>query len=133
MTDRSPIVDEVLEQPLEEIKGIAIEKLAHATDGLVRWADRVRDADAPYRFKWAVDTLRDFNVAASTYIMSGLGRAGGLTIVLTETDRDAGIEWIRSLEDGRGGFQDPALLACKPWGWKKRERVGRPPGLTKKR
>ena len=47
MADRSPIVDKVLERPPEELKEITIEKLRGARDGLVRWADRVRDGPVP--------------------------------------------------------------------------------------
>jgi hypothetical protein len=131
MPDRNPTVDKVLAQPLDDLKKITIEKLSHVRDGLVRWADRVRDEQAPYRFKWAVKSLRDYNVAAGSYIMSGLQRAGVLDQVLSDDDRAGGVEWIKSLEDGSAGYVDPALVAYKPPGWEKTGEGWPPTGAHK--
>ena len=42
-----------LEQDLEQLRGGAVERLTAATDGFVRWAERVRDPRAPFRMRWA--------------------------------------------------------------------------------
>jgi hypothetical protein len=125
------LVDDVLAQPLNELRKVTIEQLSEARDGLARWADRVRDDKAPFRFRWAVESLRAANVAASSYIMSGLKRAGVLDQVLSEEDRQSGIEWIASLEDGNGSYEDPALLAYQPPGWEKTGEGWPPTGAHK--
>ena len=42
-----------LEQDLEQLRAGAVERLTAATDGFVRWAERVRDPQAPFRMRWA--------------------------------------------------------------------------------
>ena len=127
-----PFVDNILTQPLEDLRGATIERLSQARDGLVRWADKVRDGNAPFRFRWAIESLRGSNVAAGSYIMSGLRRAGVLDRVLGDADREAGIEWIKSLEVGPGSYDDPALLAYQPPAGRKPVKDGRPPARIRR-
>jgi len=110
-------VDQVLAQDLEELKAQAIERLVRAAAGYVRWADRVRDPQVPFRFRWAVESLREANVGSTNYILLGLEQAGVLDQVLSEDQKRQGREWIQSLEIAPGSYEDPALLAYKPPIW----------------
>ena len=127
----NPAVTRVMAQPLDELRSVTVEKLLSAREGLARWADRVRDENAPYRFKWAKESLRGANVAAGSYIMKGLERAGVLDQVLGESDRKGGIAWIKTLEDGHGGYEDPALLDHIPPGWEQTGEGWPPTGAHK--
>ena len=106
-----------LERDLQQLKTEAVQRLTAATDGFVRWADRVRDPQAPYRMRWAVDSVRDANVAATNYILGQLKEAGVLARVLDADQQRRGREWIESLEVAPGSYEDPALLAYKPPNW----------------
>ena len=106
-----------LEQDLEQLKAGAVERLTAATDGFVRWAERVRDPRAPFRMRWAVDSLRDANVAATNYILGQLKEAGILDRVLDDEQQRLGRRWIESLQVAPGSYEDPALLAYKPPIW----------------
>ena len=106
-----------LEQDLEQLKAGAVERLTAATDGFVRWAERVRDPRAPYRMRWAVDSVRDANVAATNYILGQLKEADILHRVLDADQQRLGREWIESLQVAPGSYEDPALLAYKPPIW----------------
>ena len=106
-----------LEQDLEQLKAGAVERLTAATDGFVRWAERVRDPRAPFRMRWAVDSLRDANVAATNYILGQLKEAGILHRVLDEEQQRQGRQWVESLQVAPGSYEDPALLAYKPPIW----------------
>ena len=65
-------VKRVLAQNLGALRERAVTDLVAATDGMVRWADRVRDPQAPYRFRWAVESLRAADVASTSYILNRL-------------------------------------------------------------
>ena len=106
-----------LEQDLERLKATAVERLTAASDGFVRWADRVRDPQAPFRMSWAVDSVRSANVAATNYILGQLKEAGILDRVLDADQQRLGREWIESLQVAPGSYEDPALLAYKPPNW----------------
>ena len=106
-----------LKQDLEQLKAGAVERLTAATDGFVRWAERVRDPRAPFRMRWAVDSLRDANVAATNYILGQLKEAGILDRVLDDEQQRLGRRWIESLQVAPGSYEDPALLAYKPPIW----------------
>ena len=106
-----------LEQDLEQLKAGAVERLTAATDGFVRWTERVRDPRAPFRMRWAVDSLRDANVAATNYILGQLKEAGILDRVLDDEQQRLGRRWIESLQVAPGSYEDPALLAYKPPIW----------------
>ena len=103
-----------LEQDLEQLKAGAVERLTAATDGFVRWTDRVRDPRAPFRMRWAVDSVRDANVAATNYILGQLKEAGILHRVLDEEQQRQGRQWVESLQVAPGSYEDPALLAYNP-------------------
>ena len=106
-----------LEQDLEQLKAGAVERLTAATDGFVRWTERVRDPRAPFRMRWAVDSVREANVAASNYILGQLKEAGILHRVLDEEQQRQGRQWVESLQVAPGSYEDPALLAYKPPIW----------------
>ncbi len=106
-----------LERDLQQLKAEAVQRLTAATDGFVRWAERVRDPAAPYRMSWAVDSARDANVAATNYILGQLKEAGILNRVLDADQQRLGRRWIESLEVAPGSYEDPALLAYKPPNW----------------
>ena len=110
-------VQRVQAQDLDALRGRAARDLVAATDGLVRWADRVRDPEAPFRFRWAVDALRAADVASTSYILNRLVDTGVLDRVLTTKQQSDGRRWIRSLETAPESYEDPALLAYKPPGW----------------
>jgi hypothetical protein len=110
-------VKRVLAQDLESLRGHAVERLTTATQGLVRWADRVRDPQAPYRFRWAVESLRAADVASTSYILNRLVDAGAIDRVLTPVQQRQGRQWIRSLEVAPESYEDPSLLAYKPPKW----------------
>ena len=76
-------VERVLAQDLGALRGRAVADLVAATEGLLRWADRVRDPHAPYRFRWAVESLRAADVASTSYILNRLVDAGAIDRVLT--------------------------------------------------
>ena len=106
-----------LEQDLDRLRAGAVERLTAASDGFVRWADRVRDPQAPFRMRWAVDSVRSANVAATNYILGQLKEAGILDRVLDADQQRLGREWIESLQVVPGSYEDPALLAYKPPNW----------------
>ena len=110
-------VERVLAQDLGALRGRAVADLVAATEGLLRWADRVRDPHAPYRFRWAVESLRAADVASTSYILNRLVDAGAIDRVLTAQQRRDGRRWIRSLETAPESYEDPALLAYKPPRW----------------
>ncbi len=106
-----------LERDLQQLKAEAVQRLTAATDGFVRWAERVRDPAAPYRMSWAVDSARGANVAATNYILGQLKEAGILDRVLDADQQRLGRRWIESLAVAPGSYEDPALLAYKPPNW----------------
>ena len=106
-----------LEQDLEQLKAGAVERLTAATDGFVRWSERVRDPRGPFRMRWAVDSVREANVAASNYILGQLKEAGILHRVLDAEQQRQGRQWVESLQVAPGSYEDPALLAYKPPIW----------------
>ncbi len=99
------------------LKKQAVDKLNSAAEGYVRWANLVRDQKEPYRFYWSAHHLRDADVGSTSYILSGLARAGVLDQVLTKEQKQQGIAWIKSLEVEANSYEDPALLAYKPPMW----------------
>ena len=48
------IVDKIMHQDLAVLKENSIKDLKQATEGFKDWADRVRDKEAPFRFRCAV-------------------------------------------------------------------------------
>jgi hypothetical protein len=96
----------------------AVASLHSIGDSLVAWAQQVRATDgAPGRFRWALETTRPANVAASAYLVTGLARMGLFDRVVTPADRQAGIAWVQAMDRGNGQYHDPALLDRPTPGW----------------
>ena len=77
----------------------------------------MRDPRAPFRMRWAVDSVREANVAATNYILGQLKEAGILHRVLDAEQQRQGRQWVESLQVAPGSYEDPALLAYKPPIW----------------
>lgn len=134
MTNKDTTLDlqrRVKEGDLEVFKEEAVDALNRATEGFVRWAKRVQDIQAPYRFRWAVNSLRDADIGSSSYILGALDWAGVLERVLTEEQKAPGLAWIKSLEVGENSYEDPALLAYKPPMWDETQEAWPPTGAHK--
>jgi hypothetical protein len=112
----------------KELENRTIEALSKAADDLVSWMDIVRDADAPWRFRWAKESVRNSNVAATNYILAAAQRCGVLDQVLTPEQKQKGVEWIRSLELDENVYTEPALLNRKPPDWTDDEESWPPDG-----
>ena len=88
--------------------------------GFQEWCARLRPADGtPGRFRWALQTTRDANVAATAYLLGGLKKMGLYDRVITPRDREAGIAWVRAMNQGHEQYRDPALLDRPTPGWPK--------------
>ena len=108
---------------LDELNERALSALRASMPNMLRWVERMRPADGtPGRFKWALETTRDANVASTSYILGGLKSMGLLDEVITDEDRAAGAEWIESMAVGDGHYRDPALYNRKTPGWPADER-----------
>lgn len=106
------------EQAMETLVARAVDRLRQSTDGLIDWCGRVRAADgAPGRFRWAIKTTREANVAATAYLLGALHRMGITDRVITEADRSEGIAWVTAMDRGDGHYYDPALLDRRTPGW----------------
>lgn len=117
MDDHStPTAREATQAPLDSLKQRATDRLIRSADGIRSWIPLVRDA-YPGRFRWAVQTTRDANVAATSYVLTGLKRMGVFDELITEEDKHEGIRWIHSLATGNGEYRDPALVDRKTPGW----------------
>ena len=68
------------------------------------------------RFRWARQTTREANCAATAYILGGLG-AFGADDVINDDDRRQGAAWVQSFHVGEGQFRDPAIVDRKPDDW----------------
>ena len=114
MSDQHPIEME----SLDSLTGRAIEALNESVPGIVEWIDRIRPEDGtPGRFRWALETTREANVASTSYVLGGLRRMGLVEEVITDEDRRAGAEWIRSMHIGNEQYRDPALMGRKSPNW----------------
>lgn len=134
MAFKEPTLDlatRVREGDLESLREEAVDALMRAAEGFVRWADRVREAKAPFRFYWAVNSLRDADVGSTNYILHGLDNAGALDKVLGKEQKAAGAAWIKSLEVGENSYEDPSLLAYKPPMWDDVKEAWPPTGAHK--
>ncbi len=107
--------NEIHRHSLETLKGIAIEKLDEATKGIRQWTERIRPEDGTAgRFRWAVQSTREANVAGTKYILGGLQGIGIYDEIITKDDKKAGIEWIRSMHLGNEQYRDPVICDKKP-------------------
>ena len=125
------VIARIQQQDLGSLKQEAVDRLSNAAEGFVRWADRVRAPEAPFRFRWAVEALRDADVASTSYILGGLNNAGVLEKVLAEDQKSTGETWIKSLEVAENSYEDPALLAYKPPIWDDEAESWPPTGAHK--
>jgi hypothetical protein len=125
------VIARVRAQDLESLKEATVNRLIATNQGIVRWCDRVRDPEAPFRFRWAVEALRDADVASGNYILGALDGAGLLDRVLTEEQKRDGEAWIKSLEVAENSYEDPALLAYKPPIWDDEAEPWPPTGAHK--
>ena len=106
----------------------AVAALERAAAELVTWVELIRDPHAPWSFRWAPDSTRSANVAATHYILGAAERCGVLDRVLSAEQKYKGAEWIHSLEEGEDVFNDPALLESKPSAWDDSQEAWPPDG-----
>ncbi len=103
--------EQAMQQPLDELTEQATAALVEVLDPLVEWTAKVRPADGTLgRFRWAIESTRPANVAATAYVLGGLRRAGVLDCVWTDADRRAAVKWIRGMHVGDEQYRDPALM-----------------------
>ena len=111
-------LQQVHKQSLDTLKNIAIERLDEATEGIKNWTERIRPEDGTAgRFRWAVQSTRDANVAGTKYVLGALQGIGIYDNVITEEDKKAGIEWIRSMHLGNEQYRDPVICDQEPPDW----------------
>ena len=101
---------------LPDLKAKAAAALNDCIPGIKSWIDQVRD-ERPGRLKWAVQTTRDANVAATAYVLGGLCKMGLLDDVWTPADRDAAVAWVEAMHTANGQYHDPALLDRRSPDW----------------
>lgn len=89
--------------------------LDRAAARVVGWVPQLREA--PGRFRWARESTRGANVAATAYLLMGLQRMGIQGRVITPDDTASGIAWARAMHRGNGQYYDPALLDRPTPGW----------------
>ena len=96
-----------------------LEALEGLRTALRAWSAKMRPPDGtPGRFRWAVETTRDANVAATRYTIDALRRAGLLEALWTEEDRAACADWLRSIRSPEtGAYRDPALFERRNPEW----------------
>ncbi|MFW5923783.1 MAG: hypothetical protein ACOCSQ_05320, partial [Planctomycetota bacterium] len=100
-----------LEQPLDKLTQQAVETLESVLPDMESWTQKVRPDDGTRgRFRWAVETTRASNVAATACTLMGLERMGIKDRIWTEGDRDAGKEWIMGMHIGDQQYRDSALM-----------------------
>jgi len=100
---------------LETLTGQAVEALRAGSDGMTAWANVMRES--PGRFRWAAETTRSANVAATAYLVGGLTKMGLCDRVLTRADYREGRAWISAMRAPGGQYHDPALLGRRTPGW----------------
>jgi len=111
-------LQQIHKQSLDTLKNIAIERLDEATEGIKNWTERIRPEDGTAgRFRWAVQSTRDANVAGTKYVLGALQGIGIYDNVITEEDKKAGIEWIRSIHLGNEQYRDPVICDQEPPDW----------------
>jgi hypothetical protein len=105
-------------ESLESLKERAIEQLNAINERVKLWIEKVRPEGKLGRFKWAIKTIRDENIAATAYLLGALKKMGIYDDVITEEDKKAGIEWVQAMNIGNEQYIDPALYNRKAPGWK---------------
>lgn len=98
------------------LKTDAAEALNNSIPEIKSWIEKIR-APQPGRLKWAIETTRDANVAATSYCLGGLRKMGILDDVWTDSDRAGAEKWIQSMDIGNGQYRDPALINRKTPTW----------------
>jgi hypothetical protein len=103
---------------IEELTERAVAAIRTAAPRVRDWIVRLRPADGtPGRFRWAIETTREANVAASGNILASLRPMGLWDSIVTPEDVEAGLAWIRGMRIGNEQYRDPALLDRKPPDW----------------
>ncbi len=121
-------VADACKQDYDVLEAKAVATLNKAAEDLASWIELIRDPEMPWAFRWAVESTRGANVAATSYIL-GTAKSWGLTDrVLSAEQRKGGAEWIRSLEAPENTFSDPALLDRKPPAWNDDDEAWPPDG-----
>lgn len=110
-------VSDACKEDYDSLEARAIAALNNAAEDLVAWMEQIRDPDAPWAFRWARNSVRAANVAATSYILGTADKLGVTDRVLSPEQKKKGAEWIGSLEKTPGRFDDPALLCRKPPAW----------------
>jgi|GEM_PF-2568727 len=105
----------VRKESLETLTGRALAALREGSDGMAAWANAMRES--PGRFRWAAETTRCANIAATSYLIGGLTKMGLIDRVLTAEDYREGLAWVLAMRAGGGQFHDPALLGRRTPGW----------------
>ena len=121
-------VADALTYDLAELKAQATESLIGAANDLVAWCDLVRDPQKPWAFRWANESTREANVAATNYILQAASWCGVLDRVLTQRQKEEGAAWIHSMRDGTNSYTDPGLVGRKPPAWNDAEENWPPDG-----
>jgi len=99
------------DQPLETLRETAIAALARRANAFERWLGAVRDPEGrPGRFRWASETSRPANVAATHYMLGALMHTGLFDRMIGAEDAAGGLAWVASMERDGGQCHDPALL-----------------------
>ncbi len=110
-------------ETLASLTDRAVEHMDGALRNVARWIDSIREPEHPCRLRWAVETTRPGNVAATANALGGLERVGLFDRTVTAEDRRCGIEWVRDMYVGNAQYRDPALVdrvspdwpADEPW------------------
>ncbi|MFP4026831.1 MAG: hypothetical protein ACLFWL_03480 [Candidatus Brocadiia bacterium] len=104
--------------PLNTLKEQAVTALKQVIPGIIEWTESVRPYDGTRgRFRWANESTRDANVAATAYILGGSDKMGIKDRIWTNEDRQAGEEWIRAMHIGDQQYRDPALMERRSPNW----------------
>ena len=124
-------VSDACRDDYEALEREAITSLNTAAEDLVHWVELIRDPHAPWAFRWAPESVRDANVAATYCILDTAERCGVLDRILSADQKDAGAEWIHSLEEDEDVYTDPVLLSRKPPAWDDSQEAWPPDGAHK--
>ena len=107
----------VQKETLDVLKERAIEHMDAALKSVAGWVERIREPEHPARMRWAVETTRPGNVAATANVLGGLEYVGLFDRLITDADRRCGVDWVRGMRDAAGQYRDPALVDRRSPDW----------------